>query len=701
MITPNPNAIHSSAQLGTLKEVLLQISTRLAGMMTEQIDGEINNALRTVGQFMQVDRACVDEFSKHGTEFRLTHMWEADGSATFRPDEVALPDRMPWYTSRILNSQPVIYSDPDELPAEAEAERKNSEGRGIASTAIVPMVVGGEVIGSFGLNTIGQARTWSDEDIDGLKLFSQIIAGAIGRQRNERRNAEHLRFEAMIADLVMPFVKTSCEEVDSWITKGLQRVGEFLNVERVVLVGFDEDGVHLRTRCHWAANGFPLDDFVQSVHVEKHFPIVTRYAIECKPLVVPNTEDFPHDAVHERDYCRMAGIKSLLIIPVALQGRQRLALAIDAMRAPRQWPAELVEQLKILAEVFTNALLRAENETKLTEAYARIEQLSVQLESDNAYLREEINTQFSREGIVGQCEGIRRALSQVEQVAPTDSTVLILGETGTGKELMARAIHLRSTRKDRPLVMVNCAALSASLIESELFGREKGAYTGALTKQAGRFEIADGATIFLDEVGELGPELQTKFLRVLQTGQFERLGSPQTRHTDVRVVAATNRDLRQAVRDGTFREDLYYRLNVFPLTMPPLRERREDIPLLVWTFVRELASAMGKTIDTIPRKSMQALQRYAWPGNIRELRNVIERSVIITAKDVLQVELPDEDEGWNLGLSLEEVERQHIMRVLEQTDWRVKGTGGAAEILDINPSTLLSRMRKLGIQRSK
>ena len=280
--------------------------------------------------------------------------------------------------------------------------------------------------------------------------------------------------------------------------------------------------------------------------------------------------------------------------------------------------------------------------------------------------------------------------------------MLILGETGTGKELLTRAIHDLSPRKGRPLVKVNCAALPSTLVESELFGREKGAYTGALSRQTGRFEVADGSTIFLDEICELPLELQVKLLRVLQDGQFERLGSSKTIEVDVRVIAATNRDIEKAVREGNFREDLFYRLNVFPITVPPLRERREDIPLLIWVFVEEFDKTMGKTIENIPQKSMDLLQRYSWPGNIRELRNVIERAMIVSKGATLQIDIPTigESQTFSRG-TLEEVEKKHITEVLESTGWKVSGEKGAAKILDLNPKTLESRMKKLGIIRQR
>jgi DNA-binding NtrC family response regulator len=305
--------------------------------------------------------------------------------------------------------------------------------------------------------------------------------------------------------------------------------------------------------------------------------------------------------------------------------------------------------------------------------------------------------------IVGRSAAIRKVLMQVEQVASAGVTVLLLGETGTGKELLARALHARSPRHARPMIALNCAALPATLVESELFGREKGAYTGALTRQAGRFELADRSTLFLDEVGELPPETQVKLLRVLQDGRFERLGGGVTMRADVRVIAASNRDLERAVREGTFRNDLYYRLNVFPIRLPPLRERREDIPQLAWAFIKELAPAMGKTIESISPASLEALSRYDWPGNVRELRNVMERALIVCRSPVLHVEPPEvpspDDKEPAEALTLEEVERRHIRSVLAQTGWRVSGRHGAAAVLGLKPTTLESRMAKLGIRR--
>ena len=344
-------------------------------------------------------------------------------------------------------------------------------------------------------------------------------------------------------------------------------------------------------------------------------------------------------------------------------------------------------------------------EGALKKALSEIRLLKDQLEAENIYLREELKSEQHYRDIIGDSNSIKYLLLKIEQVANTDSTVLILGETGTGKSLVARAIHDASSRNGKPFVNVNCAALPANLIESELFGREKGAFTGAQARQIGRFELANGGTIFLDEIGEMPLELQTKLLRVLQDGEFERLGSPQTINVNVRVIASTNRNLKEEIETGRFREDLFYRLNVFPITLPPLRKRKEDIPVLVNYFVKKYSNKMAKSIDSFPKTTMQMLQAYSWPGNVRELENVIERAVIVSRGNVLQVtdELTPEHDGEQKresAKSLQEIEKDHILEVLGQTNWKIEGETGAAVLLGINPSTLRGRMRKLGIKRT-
>ncbi len=374
---------------------------------------------------------------------------------------------------------------------------------------------------------------------------------------------------------------------------------------------------------------------------------------------------------------------------------------------------------KILAMV-RDITERKEAEESLKKALAEVQRLKDRLHQENIYLQEEIRVAGNFDHIIGRSEALRKVLRQAEQVAPLDTIVMILGETGTGKELLAHAIHNLSPRKSRTLVKVNCAALPGTLIESELFGYEKGAFTGADARRFGRFEIANGGTLLLDEVGELPLDVQAKLLRVLEEGEFERVGGTHTIKVDVRVIAATNRNLEDAVRKGEFRSDLYYRLNIFPITLPPLRERREDIRLLVTHLVTQLSQKLGKIIETVPQETMTRLRNYYWPGNIRELRNVIERAIIITQGSELNViddlnlqpleiehhgQRATDDDFVNsipLGVeTLEQTEYNLIMRTLKNVHWKLEGTGGAAELLNLHPSTLRSKMRKLGIERPR
>ncbi len=335
-----------------------------------------------------------------------------------------------------------------------------------------------------------------------------------------------------------------------------------------------------------------------------------------------------------------------------------------------------------------------------THAAAIESQPNVTAAAEDVYLRRETPDRPGERRVVGRSPAIRRVLEQIEQVAATDATVLLLGETGTGKELFASQIHALGARHSRAMVRVNCAAIPTALIESELFGREKGAYTGALARQVGRFELANHSTIFLDEIGDLPPDVQVKLLRVLEERQVERLGSPRPIAVDARIIAATHRNLEQRIAEGSFREDLYYRLNVFPIYVPPLRERVEDIPLLAWSFVEEFAKSFGRRIESVDKESLAALQRYPWPGNIRELRNVLERAMIVSTSKRLIIPVPTSSPG-SIGRSskLVDVEKEHIRAILESTAWRVRGNGGAAERLGLKPTTLETRMAKLGLKR--
>ncbi len=382
---------------------------------------------------------------------------------------------------------------------------------------------------------------------------------------------------------------------------------------------------------------------------------------------------------------------------------QLILLAIEDVTEREYYKRHLEEIVQKRTVELSAAREEAEKSRQAAEdALSEIRKLKDQLEAERSYLQEEIKLEYNHENIIGQSNAINYVFYKIEQIAGTSTNVLILGETGTGKELVARAVHGTSLRKDRALVKMNCAALPSNLIESELFGHEKGAFTGAHSRRLGRFEIAHGATLFLDEIGELPLELQPKLLQVIDTGEFERLGSSDTRKADVRLIAATNRNLEEEVGKGTFREDLWYRLNIFPITLPPLRNRLDDIPLLVNFYIDRISKRLGKSIKIVPVSVMDALRQYHWPGNIRELENVLERGVINSSGPKLrlvdELKRPQKDKTRS-EQTLENVEREYIQRVLEQVQWKVSGKHSAAEILGLDRSTLRARMRKLNIRK--
>jgi formate hydrogenlyase transcriptional activator len=416
------------------------------------------------------------------------------------------------------------------------------------------------------------------------------------------------RFERLVTNLSARFIQLAPEAADAEISDALKSLAEFLDVERTVLLQRTTDGTQFRNTHHWVAN--VVDTLPAAVDVQALFPYVVARALRREVFSFSSLDELPPEAAIDKASFAKYGSQSNLTLPLFAGDEFLGSLTFATIRRQRQWPPDLVDRLEIVGHVFAGALARARADLSLREAYAEVTKLKEQLEADNEYLLRELGSFKSDDGIVGQSAAIKKVLRDVNRVGPTDSTVLLFGETGTGKELVAEATHRTSKRRDRLLVRVNCAALPAGLVESELFGRERGAYTGALSREAGRFEAADGGTLFLDEVSELPLDLQAKLLRVLETGSFERLGSSRTISVDVRLVAATNRHLEEAVRDRRFREDLFFRLNVFPIEIPPLRERREDIPLLVWSFVKQFGQQLGKVVETIPHRSMEALKNY-------------------------------------------------------------------------------------------
>ena len=548
----------------------------------------------------------------------------------------------------------------------------------------------------------GRARYWlissypifSVEEVVGAEV---VVRDVTDQKLKEVAQNELLKFEELLSELSAEFINVATSDVDAKVVQGLSRINDFLGYDRISVWQFrPEDGKLCLTHSH------SLPDIKQPPPViDDIVPMWVNQARQGEVVTVDDVEELPDNFWREKKYCRdQGGLKSMFFIPLRVGGKILGIISITSYRCKAAWIDQFIQRLRLLGAIVANSLERKRADQKIQTAFAEIEDLKDRLQAENLLLRDQIDLELKHEEIVGESPALRQVLLQAKQVAPTDSTVLILGETGTGKELLAREIHDLSPRKDRPMIKLNCAALPATLIEAELFGREKGAYTGAVSRQIGRFEAANGSTIFLDEIGELPLELQAKLLRVLQEGQIERLGSNIPVKVDVRVIAATNRDLAQSVKEGRFRQDLFYRLNVFPIMLPPLRQRKEDVPLLVWSIVREFGKSFGKNIESISRKNMDALELYPWPGNIRELRNVIERAMILNNGPTLVVDLPNsQSQAAPPSLSLQSVERAHILAVLERTGWRVRGKNGAAELLELNPSTLCSRMRKLAIKR--
>lgn len=517
------------------------------------------------------------------------------------------------------------------------------------------------------------------------------------RKLNEQSLIRQLSFESFLAETSTIFAKSILpSDLDHQIEQALWRLLDYFNGARCALIKVDlERELTIITHAVYR-EGF--ERLPADIDLVSLFPWAFRQVREGRCYCFSDLAELPAEAEQDRDSWMAMGIRSGLHVPLRVENRLHYLIVVESHSSTLSGTADVLNRLQIIGDVFVNALHRKAVEDELRSSCDEIARLKDKLELEADYLRNEVRASRFNDQIVGQSEPIQGVLAMVEQVAPTPSTVLVYGETGTGKELVAQAIHNHSPRRDKLMVKVNCASLPSSLVESELFGRERGAYTGALTRQMGRFELADGSSLFLDEIAELSLELQSKLLRVLQEGEFERLGSPRTIKVDVRVIAATNRNLLEEVRKGRFREDLYYRLSVFPIVVPPLRERRDDIPLLAWEFVRDFNEKMGKRILRIAKKDMLALQSYSWPGNVRELRNVIEYAVIVSSGEELKIRLPENIVNASPQMTtLEDMERHYIQDVLRRTEWRIKGEGGAAHILDLNPATLYSRMKKLGI----
>ena len=584
------------------------------------------------------------------------------------------------------NCQPLVISDWNS-ETRFPTLREFLTGVGIGSSCTLPLVRGERRLGIFEVGS-AQANAYGEEEVAFLSLVADQVALAIDAAVNfdiSQRAQERLKLLLELTNQVV--ANLELRELLRTVSASVRRV---MNSDVVGVMLPDAEGKHLRV--------FALDfpDSKGFFREETLIPIEGTHPGEAfrtrKPVVKAH-----HDSGDERyaeHYQRVVGegVKSGCLVPLISRDRSLGVLALGR----RQDSDFDREEVEFLCQVASQVAIAVENAL----AYGEIAELRDKLAQEKLYLEEEIRGEMDFEGIVGQSSALRQVLHLVDTVAPSGSTVLLLGETGTGKELIARAIHDRSRRKDRTFVKLNCAAIPTGLLESELFGHERGAFTGAIAQKVGRLELADQGTLFLDEVGDIPLEVQPKLLRALQEREYERLGSTRTKKVDVRLVAATNRNLDKMIAEDKFRSDLYYRLNVFPIQIPPLRERPEDIPLLVRYFTQKYARRMEKQIESVPAASMKKLTRWQWPGNIRELENLVERAVILTRGSALEVPVSDLGNGSAekaVAAMPDSNQREEFLRILKETRGRVGGADGAAARMGLKRTTLISRMKKLGI----
>ena len=625
----------------------LEVSTLFINLPVDSIDSVIEDTQRKICESLGYDLSALWQWSDRDNNLMtLTHLYTISGGP-YKPSDLDASQSFPWVLEKMIEGETLAFSN-DDLPDEAAIDRASRIHYGVESTVVMPLRPGGRrIIGVLTFETLKRKRHWRQEEIQRLKLVADTFAHSLMRKQAEKKlleSEERLKLAAESAEAGL--WELDCRTNEFWVTDQARQMFGY---------GTDET--------------ITMERIEQSVHPEDLLKI--RQALSAS---------FDEGTKLDVEYRINAGGHSCTWIC----SRGRPYFYDDGSPARMLGVSLDISERKLHTE--------------------ELERLKQQLEQENYYLREDLKKMQGFEDIIGKSETFESVLTSAKQVAPTSATVLLTGETGTGKGVLAHAIYQMSERSEGPFVTVNCAALPSNLIESELFGREKGAFTGAHAKQAGRFEAANHGTLFLDEIGDLSLDMQAKLLRVLQGGEFERLGNPRTIKVDVRVIAATGRDLYEEVRSGRFREDLFYRLNVYPIALPPLRERREDIPLLAHYFTDKYSRRMGKKIDRIPRNALDSMMHYPWPGNIRELEHLIERSVIISPGATLVVNeqslrLVRSRSGNHKISNLTTVERDHIAKVLSLTNWKIEGPDGAAEILDIHPSTLRFRLKKLGIRR--
>ena len=651
----------------TLQTLLAEISSDLIKAPPDALDEKIEHALEQIARSYGIDRVSLWWFEERSDISRRSHEWAREGMRGPTEDLVT-HEIAPWAFGRLLAGQTLKLETLEEIPLGAKADRAYFEAQGVKSTLAIPLFVDQRHVGISAFSTVQQSRAWPEEIENELRLLAETVANAHARseamQTIRRRERDLARSEQLAHVGTYTFHPRSEPGV-------FPPVGN-IEFSKELCVLFDIE-----------ASEVSFELFVSRLHPDDRERVLDsiRHLLQEGSMLV-----------HEYRIVKPSG---------------EIVYTIDRIEVDRNEDGDITRIFGSQQDITELAL----REQKLKDALSEIEKLKNKLEEENIQLQQEIKTVQGFDQIVGDSPALRKCLNLVAKVAPTDVAVLILGETGTGKELIARAIHDLSPRNNKRLVSVNCAALPSELIESELFGHEKGAFTGAATTRLGRFELADGGTLFLDEIGDLPVQLQGKLLRVLQDGTFERLGGDKTLHVDIRLITATNRQLKRAVDRGEFRADLYYRINTFPIEVPSLAERIEDIPVLAEHFVRKHATRLGRSVEAISVCLLSHLRERPWPGNIRELESFIVRCLISTNGSVVtssedgepDIRIPASEvvSRNNEVTNLREFKRNHILEVLEQREWVIDGEQGAASMLGLAPSTLRSKMKRLEIKRTE
>jgi len=667
-------------------EALSRLSISLASLTPEDLSRNLAALLRPLFDFDFLD---VIVFKEGSSE----ELWHSVGAGQLPSSDVPVEETTCWWVYQ--QQQPLFIADckrDDRFAVRREALKKL--GFEYRSLCRLPLRTPN---GPLGVVSVASSRphNYSEEEVRFLLLAADQVAMAVANTLNlekSRRASSELDVKSARLRLLLDLTNSVAANLElndllREVTVGARRV---IRSDFAIVGLLDADGGRLQVH----AFDSPHDTMLDKEAADSLGESLAAHVLATGKPWAGRTEEFARRDAEGDPKWAAAGFKNSCVLP--LVGRDQI-LGVLAL-AKREDAAYTQDEVDFLMQLSSQVAMAVENAL----VYGELRKLKDNFGEERVCLEDEIRSELNFEEIVGRSTALQRVLRQVEVVAPTDSGVLIQGETGTGKELIARAIHNLSARRDRPFIKLNCAAIPSGLLESELFGHEKGAFTGAIMRKAGRFEVADKGTLFLDEVGDIPLELQPKLLRVLQEHEFERLGSTRTQQVDVRVIAATHRDLKQMVEDGEFRSDLFYRLHVFPLPVPPLRDRREDIPILVRHYVDKYSRRMNRRIETIPSQAMEVFTSYSWPGNVRELQNFIERAVILSPGSALRPPLAELKEAAVQGLSsklstLEEAEREHVLRAIRESNWVIGGPHGAAARLGMKRTTLAYRIRKLNI----